>query len=143
MTSHEIALLTKIAFANWPRYEVTPELVTSWRLALGNSNYHDALEALGSILKNPEKEFPPIAAEVLNEVQRIERNRTPQLSPPNARRDGEVMETYALKQKVAGKEVVMNYIRATPQARAEYMQRERAAGRRVSFVRDPRSGEEL
>lgn len=126
MNAEEISILAKIAFADWPRVEVTQELITNWALVLGNEDFKVARLALQSVLKESGREYAPRANEVLAEIERGRKCATvPRITGP-------ILETYTQEHTIGGKKVTFGYIRTTAEARAAYKANAEAQGRKYT-----------
>lgn len=76
MTREESDVLCKVAIGAWSR-EYTPELGTSFWLALEHYDYAEAIEAIGILLKQPDRKYPPNPGEIVGQLQARGRNANP------------------------------------------------------------------
>lgn len=129
MNAQEISILVKIAFADWPKVEVTPELTTNWALVLGSHDFESARQALQTVLREPGREWTPRANEILAEIERATKK------PTLPRYDGPLLETYTREFTIAGKKETKHYVRSSKGYRDEYAQHAKEQGHKYTEVR--------
>ena len=72
MTKDEAAVIAKIAVGPWSR-EATPELIIAFGLALENFSYPEAVTAIGVLLNQSDRQFPPNPGEIVGQIQAAKR----------------------------------------------------------------------